>query len=101
EERGNKILNGEEDPPGPPNNWQDNSEHNTEPSGSNFSDNQRLKFNNHLLLMTIANGWAFKWVNKKQSREAYTYLNPNLQLPDHRTLAGTTLNTVSDEIASY
>ncbi|CAG8735604.1 16465_t:CDS:2, partial [Gigaspora rosea] len=94
EERGNKILNGEEDSPGPPNNWQDNSECNTEPSGSNFSNNQddmqssitgdsrtsktkkrklehskidtylakplnkveRLKFNNHLLLMTITNG---------------------------------------------
>ncbi|CAG8849655.1 19085_t:CDS:2, partial [Gigaspora margarita] len=39
--------------------------------------------------------------NKKQSKEAYTYLNPNLHLPDHRTLARKTLNTVSDNIASY
>ncbi|CAG8799664.1 2483_t:CDS:1, partial [Gigaspora rosea] len=32
EKRENKILNSEEDPPEPLNNWQDNSEHNTEPS---------------------------------------------------------------------
>ncbi|CAG8588032.1 3118_t:CDS:2 [Dentiscutata erythropus] len=79
EERVNKILNGEEDPLGPPNNQQNNSKHNTEPSGSNFSDN----------------------LNKKQSREAYTYLNSNLHLSNHHTFTGSTLNTVSDNIASY
>ncbi|CAG8816260.1 11102_t:CDS:2, partial [Gigaspora margarita] len=130
EKRENKILNSEEDPLGLPNNRQDISEYNTKPSSSNFSNNRdsrtskpkkqklehskidtylakplskigRLKFNNHLLLMTIANKWAFQWVNKKQSREAYAYLNPNLHLPNCHTLAGKTLNTVSDDIALY
>ncbi|CAG8838228.1 32884_t:CDS:1, partial [Gigaspora margarita] len=66
-----------------------------------LSKMEKLKFNNHLLLMMIANGWVFQWVNKKQSREAYAHLNPNLHLPDCRTLAGKTLNMVLDNIASY
>ncbi|CAG8765770.1 15459_t:CDS:2, partial [Gigaspora margarita] len=37
--RGNKILNNEKDPPELLNNWQDNSKCNTEPNGSNLSDN--------------------------------------------------------------
>ncbi|CAG8816660.1 2101_t:CDS:2, partial [Gigaspora rosea] len=40
-------------------------------------------------------------VNKKQSSEAYAYLNPNLHLPDCCTFARKTLNTVSDDIALY
>ncbi|CAG8674442.1 13632_t:CDS:2 [Gigaspora margarita] len=45
----NKFLNKKErvithlqkDPSGPPNNWQDNSEHNTKPSSSNFKDDMQ------------------------------------------------------------
>ncbi|RIB24399.1 hypothetical protein C2G38_2168662 [Gigaspora rosea] len=103
EERGNKILNGEVDPPELPNNWQDNSERNTEPSGkddmqssitgdSRTSKTKKRKLEHSKIDTYLAN---------LKIREAYAYLNPSLQLPDRHTFAGTTLNTVSDNIASY
>ncbi|CAG8844724.1 17152_t:CDS:1, partial [Gigaspora margarita] len=40
-------------------------------------------------------------VNKKQSKEVYTYLNSNLHLSDYHTFARKTLNIVLDNIALY
>ncbi|CAG8794518.1 5033_t:CDS:2, partial [Gigaspora margarita] len=91
EERGNKILNGEEDSPEPPNNRQDNSERNTEPSGSNFKPQKQKK-------RKLEHSKIDTYLAKSLT---YAYLNPNLHLPDRRTLTGKTLNMVSDDIASY
>jgi len=50
------------------------------------------KFHDLLIRMTVANGWAFQWINNPSTREFFHWLNPKLNLPDRKQLAGPILN---------
>jgi hypothetical protein len=48
--------------------------------------------------MTVANGWAFQWINDPSTREFFHWLNPKLKLPDRKQLAGTILDQAIENI---
>lgn len=48
--------------------------------------------------MTVANGWAFHWVNNPSTLEFFNWLNPKLKLPDRKQLAGPILNKAIENI---
>ena len=48
--------------------------------------------------MTVANGWAFQWVNNPSTRAFFYWLNPRLKLPDRKHLAGPILDTAIKNI---
>ena len=43
----------------------------------NFNKSKIPKFYDLLIRMTVANGWAFQWVNDPSTREFFRWLNPN------------------------
>ncbi|CAG8714261.1 22082_t:CDS:2, partial [Racocetra persica] len=51
-----------------------------------------------LLKATISNGWSFRWVENKDSKEIFTYLNPTLNLPTRKYLSRKILTNASLDI---
>jgi hypothetical protein len=49
-------------------------------------------FHDLLVKMTVANGWAFQWVNNPSTQAFFHWLNPNLKLPDRKQLSGSILD---------
>jgi hypothetical protein len=48
--------------------------------------------------MTVANGWAFQWVNNSSTQAFFYWLNPKLKLPDRKQLAGPILDQAIENI---
>lgn len=48
--------------------------------------------------MTVANGWAFQWIDNPSTLAFFNWLNPNLKLPDRKQLAGPILEKAIENI---
>jgi hypothetical protein len=59
------------------------------------------KFYDFLIRMTVANGWAFQWINNPSTREFFHWLNPKLKLPDRKQLAGPILDKAIENIENF
>ena len=55
-------------------------------------------FYDFLIRMTVANGWAFHWVNNPSTLALFNWLNPKLKLPDRKQLAGPILDKAIENI---
>jgi hypothetical protein len=45
-----------------------------------------------LIRITVANGWAFQWINNPSTLALFNWLNPHLKLPDRKQLSGPILD---------
>ena len=63
-----------------------------------LSKSEIPKFYDLLIRMTVANGWAFQWINNPSTREFFHWLNPKLKLPDRKQLAGSILDKAIENI---
>ncbi|RHZ82237.1 hypothetical protein Glove_110g32 [Diversispora epigaea] len=59
------------------------------------------KFHTLLLQLSLSCGWAFNWINKPETEELFTFLNPFLKLPDRRLLGGRILNEAVNDSNSW
>ena len=48
--------------------------------------------------MTVANGWAFQWIDNPSTHALFYWLNPKLKLPNRKQLAGTILDNAIKNI---
>ena len=55
-------------------------------------------FHDLLIRMTVANGWAFQWINNSSTHALFNWLNPHLKLPDRKQLAGSILDKAIENI---
>ncbi|RHZ86900.1 hypothetical protein Glove_42g63 [Diversispora epigaea] len=59
------------------------------------------KFHTLLLRLSFSCGWAFNWINKPETEELFTFLNPFLKLSDRRLLGGRILNEAVNDSNSW
>src|SRR2546423_1597834 len=57
-----------------------------------FSTADKKKFNYLLLRVTISCGFPLSWVNNSEVDELFKFLNPEIKLPDRKTLSGDILS---------
>ena len=60
--------------------------------------NEMDTFYRLLLRMTISNGWAFQWVENKETIEFFNFISPLLQLPNRKTLADEILKDTAESV---
>jgi len=52
-----------------------------------LSNSDNKKFQQHLLQVTISCGFPLSWVNNPEVIELFKFLNPQIKLPDRKTLS--------------
>src|SRR4051794_9815873 len=62
-----------------------------------FSNTDKPKFHLHLLQVTISCGFPLSWVNNPEVIELFKFLNPQIKLPDRKTLSNEILNEAVKE----
>jgi hypothetical protein len=62
-----------------------------------LSNTDKEKFNFHLLQVTISCGFSLSWVNNPEVIELFKFLNPQIKLPDRKTLSNEILNDAAKE----
>ena len=62
-----------------------------------LSSSDKAKFHMHLLQVTISCGFSLSWVNNPEVIELFKFLNPQIKLPDCKTLSNEILNEVVKE----
>ncbi|CAG8582835.1 4007_t:CDS:2 [Ambispora gerdemannii] len=60
-----------------------------------LSKNDKYTFEKLLIHATVSAGWALQWVDNKEVKELFSFINPTLKLPDRRVLGGQILNDES------
>jgi len=63
-----------------------------------FSTADKKKFNYLLLRVTISCGFPLSWVNNLEVIELFRFLNPQIKLPDRKTLSGKILGDAVKEL---
>ncbi|GBC16218.2 hypothetical protein RIR_jg32060.t1 [Rhizophagus irregularis DAOM 181602=DAOM 197198] len=58
-----------------------------------LSSADKIKFHMHLLQVTISCGFSLSWINNLEVIELFKFLNPQIKLPDRKTLS----NEILDE----
>uniref|UniRef100_U9TGN1 DUF659 domain-containing protein n=1 Tax=Rhizophagus irregularis (strain DAOM 181602 / DAOM 197198 / MUCL 43194) TaxID=747089 RepID=U9TGN1_RHIID len=58
-----------------------------------LSSADKIKFHMHLLQVTISCGFSLSWINNPEVIELFKFLNPQIKLPDRKTLS----NEILDE----
>lgn len=59
-----------------------------------LSSSDKKKFHLHLLQVTISCGFPLSWVNNPEVIELFKFLNPQIKLPDRKTLSTEILSDV-------
>jgi hypothetical protein len=59
-----------------------------------LSNSDKNKFHMHLLQVTISCGFPLSWVNNPEVIELFKFLNPQIKLPDRKTLSTEILSDV-------
>jgi len=49
----------------------------------------------HLLRITVSNGFAFKWIESEEVKSLFRWLNPNIRLPNRKALSGRILDNAT------
>jgi hypothetical protein len=62
-----------------------------------LSSTDKTKFNLHLLQVTISCGFPLSWVNNPEVIELFRFLNPQIKLPDRKTLSNEILDDAVKE----
>ncbi|CAG8520778.1 2485_t:CDS:2 [Acaulospora morrowiae] len=57
-----------------------------------LSKSEQEHFEQLILNMTVANGWAFRWVENIESIKIFKYLQPSIKLPGHKVLSSRILD---------
>jgi hypothetical protein len=59
-----------------------------------LSNADKKKFHFHLLQITVSCGFPLSWVNNPEVIELFKFLNPQIKLPDRKTLSTEILGDV-------
>jgi hypothetical protein len=59
-----------------------------------LSNSDKKKFHHHLLQVTISCGFPLSWVNNPEVIELFRFLNPQIKLPNRKTLSTEILSDV-------
>ena len=61
-----------------------------------LSNSDKKKFHLHLLQITISCRFPLSWINNPEVIELFKFLNPQIKLPDRKTLSTEILSDVKD-----
>jgi len=62
-----------------------------------LSSTDKTKFHLHLLQVTISCGFPLSWINNPEVVELFKFLNPQIKLPDRKTLSNEILDNAVKE----